>query len=116
MLAVLTLLASCATPMLPGVLRAIAHYQFDDPTLSAGFINEFRPIYAGPIGLISLGLVVGQIAVASVKKRSVRRSEWLLLCIAILPMFRLGRFAPIYAIVAAPVVSVTLPRMSVSRV
>jgi hypothetical protein len=98
--------------MLPGVVQAMLHYQLSDPTLDLGFVSEFRPFYSGAAGWLSVGLMLGSIAVAIWNRDRLRRGEWVLLIAGIALLLRLGRFAPVYAILAAPVLASVLPAMS----
>ena len=111
-LLLLTSLASCATPMLPGILRSIARYQFSDPMLSIDFVAEFQPFYAGPLAWLSVSLVLTSVALAIWKRDQLRPSDWIMLIGAVALLLRLGRFAPVFAIVAAPILATTMPRMS----
>jgi hypothetical protein len=111
-LLLLTLVAACATPMLPGVIRSIAHYQFADPMLRLNFVAEFQPFYAGTLGWISILLLLAILGLAIRNRGRLRPADWILLMGAITLLIRLGRFAPVFAIVAAPILAITLPRMS----
>jgi hypothetical protein len=44
-------------------------------------------------------------------RRGVRVAEWLWMAVGIVLLFRLGRFAPIFALIAAPVLAATLPAL-----
>jgi hypothetical protein len=46
------------------------------------------------------------------RRRVLRLGEWLMLLIGLVLMMRLGRFAPIFGIMAGPVVTATMPRLS----
>jgi hypothetical protein len=101
--------AACATPLLPGVIRTVLHYQFRDPMVAAGGIAEMLPFWRGPFGLVSAGLVLGFFACVVVQWHRLSRADLLLLAGSTVLLFMHGRYAPLFAIVAAPVLARTLP-------
>jgi hypothetical protein len=105
------ILASLATPMLFGAIATAIHYQFHDVMVASPVIAEMQPIYRGAGGLIACAVVLA-IAICLWRRRDVL-APGLLICIAIAAifMFRAGRFAPIFAIVAAPALAATLPQL-----
>jgi hypothetical protein len=107
-----TTVACLATPMLPGVMGSILRYQFSDPMVASGYISEMRPFYHGAAGMISaiLALLLGGFVLLG--RHRLRAGEWLWLGVATLLLLRLGRFAPTFAIVAAPIFAVALPSLS----
>jgi hypothetical protein len=107
-----TALAALATPMLPGALRTAWHYQFNDLMVRGNTIAEMQPFYRGQLGSISAALVAIVIAAALLNHRRLTPQNWLLLIIGLIAIFRLGRFAPIFAIFAAPTLAATLPNFS----
>lgn len=107
-----TAAGALCTPMLPGAIASGWHYQSSDPMIASGFITEMRPFYRGPAGHVS-AVVVSLLAVALIAHwRRLRIGEWLWLAVAAALLFRLGRFAPAFAIVAAPMFARALPTMS----
>jgi hypothetical protein len=104
---VATSLACLATPMLPGMIKAIVHYQFGDPMLHAGVIAEFEPIYIGALGMCLMAIVFCLVLCAIRKRSELSRGEWIALLISMALLLKLGRFAPVFAIVAVPLLSVT---------
>lgn len=106
-----TALACLATPMLPGFPAAVLHLQFD-PIVTGPFIAEYQPFYRGGLGVVA-ALIVGALVLSSYANRRLLRAAdviWLVVSFAVL--LRMGRFAPIFAVGAAPVFAVTLPRLS----
>jgi hypothetical protein len=100
-LIVSTTLACLATPMLPGMLRAMWDYQTSDPMLGAGVIAEFQPVWSGPLGALSVALLVGWLACLYVNQHHLRWGEIFWSLLALLLLLRLGRFAPVFAPIAA---------------
>ena len=101
-----TSLAASATPMLPGVIRTGLHYLGRDVMVAGGGIAEMQ----SP-GIPTLALAALIVAVAVIKRRSIRSGEWLWLGVTALMMLRMGRFAPLLAFIAAPLLAATLPRL-----
>ncbi len=106
-----TAAASIATPILPGVLRTVFFYQTSDPALAMGFIAEARPFYSGSLGPVSVAVLVATCACAFLNRRRLSTGErmWILLGVALL--FRMGRLAPLYALLTAPALAATLPAL-----
>jgi hypothetical protein len=107
-----TILACAATPMLPGVVRSIWSYQFADPMVDGGIVAEFQPIWAG--GLVSVTVVLLLIWFACVfhNRNKFRIGELIWLFIATALLLRMGRFAPVFAPIAAATLAASLPAMS----
>jgi hypothetical protein len=106
-----TSLACLATPMLPGMIKTIVHYQFGDPMLHAGVIAEFEPIYVGALGL-SLTAIVLCLLICAIRRRSeLSRGEWIALLISTALLLKLGRFSPLFSIVAIPLLSAAAPTL-----
>jgi hypothetical protein len=106
-----TALACLATPMLPGIIKTIVHYQFGDPMLHAGVISEFTPFYSGGLG-IALAVILACLLGLAIRRHSeLARGEWIALLISTTLLIKLGRFAPLFAIVAIPLLSVTAPTL-----
>jgi hypothetical protein len=106
-----TMLACTATPMLPGFPAAVLHLQFD-PIVTGPVIAEYQPFYRGGLGVMSALLVGGMVLSAYLNRRLLRAGDviWLLLSFTVL--LRMGRFAPLFSVGAAPVLAVALPRLS----
>lgn len=112
---VLTLAACAMTPLLPGTIRSVLDYSTQDVMVRAGGIAEFRPFYSGIMGNISAAVVIA--LVIGVIWRAVRpprigvgEALWFFGCAILL--FRMGRMAPVFAIIAVPLFAVVVPRLS----
>ena len=105
--------AACAcTPMLRGMLETIRHYSLHDPMVASTVIGEMQPFWRGGMGKISLALV-GIFGVCVVRHRErLRAGEMLWLLLSFVMLLRMGRFAPVFALIAAPIFAVTMPRLS----
>jgi hypothetical protein len=104
--------ACLATPMAPGMIASAMHYQFADPMVSGPVIAEMQPFYHGSAGKVAAVAILGLAACLIRRPRRLRAGEWAWLAMATLLLFRLGRFAPIFAIWSAPMLASTLPRLS----
>ncbi len=107
-----TTTACLLTPMLPGVLAVALHYHYRDPMVASGFIGEMRPFFMGATGQISGALVALCLVCIVLRRHRLRPGEQLWLVLSVILLSRLGRFAPIFALAAAPQLAVTLPRWS----
>jgi hypothetical protein len=106
-----TVLACLATPMLPGVPAAILHLQFD-PIVTGPVIAEYQPFYRGGLGVVAALCVGALVLSAYLNRRTLRAGEVIWLLVAFTMLLRMGRFAPIFAVGAAPIFAVTLPRLT----
>jgi hypothetical protein len=111
-LLVLTTAACAMTPMLPGLAHVALHYQFSDVMVRGSVISEMQPFYSGGAGLVAAGLVVAFMGCVTFNHRKLRSGEVLWLLMSFLMLLRLGRFAPVFAIAAAPIAAATLPTLS----
>lgn len=107
-----TLLACLMTPMLPGMLRTIAHFQSTDPMIGAGLIAELRPGFAGLQGVLTGLLLAVIVATMLVRRSRIRVGELLWLSGMLLLAARHNRFMPMLAMIACPLVAQTLPKLS----
>ena len=112
LLSLLCVLACLATPMLPGMLATMWFYQSADTMVAGPGIAELRPFYAGPLGCINVLLVVGGFVACVRRRELVRAGEWLWLAGAVVLLLRMGRFTPLFVLIAAPVVANALPAMN----
>jgi hypothetical protein len=113
--AVLTIavfVACLETPLLPGVISTTLHYGVRDPMIASGIIDEMQPFYHGAGGKVALALVLLFAIAVFRRNRRLRTGEMLWLLAASVMLLRLGRFAPLFALIAAPALAVTIPRMS----
>ena len=104
-LAGLTCIGAGCTPMLPGMIRAAVDYNAHDVMVASGLIAEMRPFYAGPVGKVTLALVVGLLGLAIARRRRLTPFDVLLLAGGTLALLRWGRFAPVFAIFCLPVIA-----------
>lgn len=105
--------AACwMTPMLPGVIRTILHYQFSDDMVSGPVIVEMQPFYTGVAGAIMLVLLMVFALCALRNRKNLSAGIWLWIILGAALLFQLGRFAPLFALVAAPAMTLTMPRWS----
>jgi hypothetical protein len=107
-----TALSCLATPLLPGAIRTALHYQSADVMVKSDVIGEMHPIYGGVAGIITCSILALLLVWALRGRYRVRLGEWLWLLVAIVFMLRLGRFIPMFAMIAAPVFAAALPAMS----
>jgi len=104
--------AACLlTPMLPGVAGAVWDYQFSDVMVASGTIEEMQPIYRTARGAMIVLVSAVLMALAIWNGRRVRGGEWLSFAVGAVLLLRLGRFAPVFAILAAPVLASALPAL-----
>lgn len=106
-----TALAYLATPMLPGMLAATLRYPLHDTMVASPIIAEMQSFWHGPMGKVSAALVLLIAACAIAHPKRLRAGEWLLLLGSAALLFKLGRFAPLFALIAGPALAVTLPKM-----
>ncbi len=107
-----TALACFATPMLKGAIQSIVFYQTGDAMVAGPVVKEYQPFYAGTPGTISAVLVAIIVLCAIVRFRKLRAGEIVWLIGSIVLLFRMGRFSPVFAMVAAPIFAATLPQLS----
>jgi hypothetical protein len=108
LLTVATSLACLCTPMLSGAVAAAMHYQWHDPMVASTIISEMQPFYAGAAGKMSALLVIALI-ICVIRNPCVRAGEIIWLAMATLLLLRFGRFAPLFVLIAAPILAVTMP-------
>ena len=105
-------LALLATPMLKGVIQSTWNYQHNDVLVASGLITEMQPIYQGIVGKVTMLILALFFFCAYRGRESLRSGEWFLLAVGTILMFRLGRFAPLFAMTASPILAATLPNLS----
>ena len=98
--------------MLPGMVQVIAHYRFADLMVASPIIAEFRPFYDGIFGKVSAALVLLTLACVIASWRRFRAGELLWLGGMAIVLLQMGRMAPLFAIIAAPLAAVALPGLS----
>jgi hypothetical protein len=108
----LTCAAALATPMPPGMIRTLVHYQFDDPMVASGMISEMQPFWRGSMGIVSAVLVGGFFVLVVSNWRRFDLADGLLLGGAMVLLLLHGRYAPLFAMTAAPMAARVLAGMS----
>jgi hypothetical protein len=107
--------ACCLTPMLPGTIRSVLDYSRNDVMVRSGTIAEFHPFYQGMMGHISAAFVALLLISAIwqfTRSKRIPLGEIIWLAGSTALLFRLGRMAPLFAIIAAPIFAAVLPRLS----
>ncbi len=110
-----TVAACCLTPMLPGMIRSIFDYAQNDVMVQSKTIAEFHPFYQGMAGHISAAIVALLLISAiwqSTRSKRIPLGELIWLAVGTALLFRLGRMAPLFAIIAAPIFAAVLPKLS----
>lgn len=111
-LAILTLVASLGTPLLPGVLTTALNYNSSDPMVAANYIAEMRPFYTGPMGGVNVSLVLMLVGFTIAYRKRLSPMDAMVLIVACIALVRLGRFLPVFSILAMPVFARTFPKLS----
>ncbi len=112
LVAIATMIAACCTPMLKGAIETSQRYNNVDPMIANRFISEMAPFYGGIGGKISLGIVILLVGCAIYNYRKLQITDWLLIGFGLLVLFRLGRFAPVFAMISMPIFTRVLPQIS----
>ncbi len=107
-----TLVGSLMTPMLPGTLKSVWNYSFHDVMVTSGHIAEFGPFYGGLMGQISLVIVCLTLIFAFWKRSQIRWGEILWLTGSAVLLLKMGRMAPVFAMIGCPILSATMPDLS----
>ena len=110
LLLVLCSLACLCTPMLPGLIATMWHYQTADAMVAGPGIAELRPIYAGPMGVVTVLLVASGLVGCVMHRKRLRAGDWFWLIGAVALLLRMGRFAPLFVIIAGPIIASAGPR------
>jgi hypothetical protein len=114
-LLLLSLAACCLTPLLPGVLRSVLDYSTQDVMVRSGTIAEFRPFYSGIMGNVSAAFVAALLTCVvwhRIRQPRIPLGEVLWLGGSTVLLFLMGRFSPVFAIIAAPAFAAAIPRLS----
>jgi hypothetical protein len=110
--AILFFLASTAllaTPMLTGLFSTIRQLAMSDLMVASGQVQELGPIWSDAYGLfisVTAGLALGWIFY---KRKLMRDGEMIWLIGMTILLLRYGRFAPVVALIAAPMLARALP-------
>jgi hypothetical protein len=106
---ILSLATFACTPMLRGMIDAIAHLPVSDPMTAARQQQELQTLWSEPYGTF-IAITAGLSLVWIVHKRKLLRAgEWIWLIGMTIPLVRYGRLAPFFAVIAAPMTARTLP-------
>jgi hypothetical protein len=97
--------------MIRAVPGAFVHMQ-TDPIVASPVIAEYQPFYQGGLGLVAAGIVGLVLVCAFLNRRRLRAGETILLVVVLALLMRMGRFAPLFALGAAPILATVLPRFS----
>jgi hypothetical protein len=114
-LLLLSLIACCLTPLLPGALRSVLDYSMRDVMVRSGTIAEFRPFYSGIMGNVSAAFVAALwigVVRHRIRQPRIPLGEVLWLAGSTALLFLMGRLSPVFALIAAPAFAATLPRLS----
>jgi hypothetical protein len=110
-LAALSAAGCLCTPMLPGVMEQIFAYGQTDVMVREGRIAEMQPIWSGPMGwgLLAIAVATLVMTVAQRKRMGWWAVLWVIVSIGL--MLRLGRFAPVAAMVIGPMLATLMPEL-----
>ncbi len=102
-------LACLCTPMLPGMIRTVIFYGSRDRMVTGPVIAEMQSFARGPMGFVSGGLLIGVLGCIARYHRKLPVGQLICVAGATLLLFKLGRFAPLFALAACPALAATLP-------
>jgi hypothetical protein len=106
-----TALACLCTPMIDGFPAALMHLQYD-PIVTGPTIAEYQPFYRGGLGVCAAFIISALVISAYLSRRLLRVGEVIWLLVSFAMLLRMGRFAPVFAVGAAPVFAATLAGLS----
>jgi hypothetical protein len=117
LLTVLSALACMMTPLLAGTIHTVLGYSLSDALVRSPVIVEMQPFYGGTMGHISAALVIllGILALWRLRRGQAVRlglGELIWLAGSGALLLRMGRMAPVFAIIASPMLAATLPGFS----
>jgi hypothetical protein len=107
----LSILALCATPMLRGIPATIAHLASSDVMVASGQVQELLPIWSDAYGLFIAITAAAAVAWIFYNYKLFGAGELIWLAGMITLLLRFGRFAPLFALIAAPLLARALPEM-----
>jgi hypothetical protein len=90
------------TPMLKGTIQTAWFYQHTDAMVAGPIIAEMRPFLDGRGGLIFGAIILLLMASAWRNRSQLDLSDWLWMGLGCVLLLRLGRFAPLFAILTMP--------------
>jgi hypothetical protein len=88
------------------------HYQFADGMVAGPVIAEMQPIWRGGAGILYAIVIFAVVGCALWRRQRLRVGERLWILIGVLLVLQLGRYAPLFALLAVPSFAATMPRMS----
>ena len=112
MLATLTTFACLTTPMLGGMLCTAGFYATKDRMVAGPVIAEMQSFARGPMGWVSAGIVLITAICVGRHYRRFTLGPILIAVAAAALMFKLGRFALVFAIAGIPLLAASLPHLS----
>lgn len=101
----LTLMCGVAclmTPMLAGAMSTAWSYQHSDVMVAGPIIAEMRPFWSGVGGKICGAVYLLLIAAIWRWRKSLDAADWLWMGLGVVLLLRLGRFAPLFAMLSMP--------------
>jgi hypothetical protein len=104
-------LACLCTPMLPGAIRTAAFYGTRDQMVTGPVIAEMQSFSRGPLGFVSAAMLLSILACVAVNRHRLRVGQIICVIAGTLLLFKLGRFAPLFALAACPALVVTMPAL-----
>jgi hypothetical protein len=106
-------IALFATPMLPGMLRAVTNFAHADLLVASGTISEMTYLWRNPPwGGILASTGAAAIIWLIIKRHEVHIGEWIWLAGMTILAARYARFTPLFAMISAPLLARTLPTIS----
>ncbi len=102
-------IACLCTPMLPGAVRTAVFYSAQDKMVTGPVIAEMQSFARGRFGFVSAILLLGMLGCVAVNHRRLRSGQLICVLGGTLLLFKLGRFAPLFALAMSPALAVTLP-------
>ena len=94
--------ACLLTPMLKGTIHTAWFYQHADAMVAGPIIAEMRPFLKAPGG-IPFGIIIGLLMATAWRNRSrLELADWLWMGLGMVLLLRLGRFAPLFAMLSMP--------------
>jgi hypothetical protein len=108
----LSTLACLCTPYLNGTIQTMLHYTLNDVMVRSPLIAEMQPIYHGIAGVVTIEVAAGIVLLAIARHRQAGIGEILWLLGSATLLVSAGRFSPVFAIIATPLLAATMPAMS----
>jgi len=74
-------------------------------------IAELRPFYASPMWPVTTAVLLAAIGLMIWRRSDFRLAEWVMLVIGLGGLFWMGRLAPLFVLIAAPMLAAALPEL-----